>query len=68
MEKLLLIKYGELTTKKDNRNYFIKLLIKSIEEKLVGINYEIEKDYYRMFIHTDDIYMVLERIFLVFTK
>ena len=41
MEKLLLIKYGELTTKGDNRNYFIKLLVKSIVDKLVGINYEI---------------------------
>ena len=66
MEKLLLIKYGELTTKKDNRNYFIKLLVKSIEEKLVGINYEIEEDYYRMFIHTDDVYVVLDRLKSVF--
>lgn len=66
MEKLLLIKYGELTTKGDNRNYFINLLVKSIENKLVGINYEIENDYYRMFIHTDDIYMVLDRLKNVF--
>ena len=66
MEKLLLIKYGELTTKKDNRNYFIKLLVKSIEEKLVGINYEIEKDYYRMFIHTYDISLVLDKLKNIF--
>ena len=66
MEKLLLIKYGELTTKKDNRNYFIKLLVKSIEEKLVGINYEIEKDYYRMFIHTDDISLALDKLKNIF--
>ena len=66
MEKLLLIKYGELTTKKDNRNYFIKLLVKSIEEKLVGINYEIEKDYYRMFIHTEDISLALDKLKNIF--
>ena len=66
MEKLLLIKYGELTTKGDNRNYFIKLLVKSIVDKLVGINYEIEEDYYRMFIHTDDVYVVLDRLKSVF--
>ena len=66
MEKLLLIKYGELTTKKDNRNYFICFLVKSIENKLAGIDYKIEKDYYRMFIHTDDIYMVLDKLKSVF--
>lgn len=66
MEKLLLIKYGELTTKKDNRNYFINFLVKSIENKLAGIDYKIEKDYYRMFIHTDDIYMVLDKLKSVF--
>ena len=66
MEKLLLIKYGELTTKGDNRNYFIKLLVKSIIDKLVGLNYEIEEDYYRMFIHTNDVYVVLDRLKSVF--
>ena len=66
MEKLLLIKYGELTTKGDNRNYFICFLVKSIENKLLGLNYKIEKDYYRMFIHTDDVYEALNRLKNVF--
>ena len=26
MEKMILIKYGELTTKKGNRNFFVKTL------------------------------------------
>ena len=66
MEKLILIKYGELTTKKDNRNYFINLLVKSIESKLSDVNYRIEKDYYRMFIYTSDVDLVLSKIQGVF--
>ena len=34
MEKVILIKYGELTTKKGNRNFFVKTLTKNIENKL----------------------------------
>ena len=34
MKKVILIKYGELTTKKDNRNYFIRLLKRNIFDKL----------------------------------
>ena len=33
MKKVILIKYGELTTKKDNRNFFIKSLKKNIFSK-----------------------------------
>ncbi len=66
MEKLILIKYGELTTKKDNRNYFLNLLEKSINEKLEGISYKIEKDYYRMFIHTKEIDTIVNKLKCVF--
>ena len=34
MKKLILIKYGELTTKKDNRKMFIKLLANNIKNIL----------------------------------
>ena len=34
MDKLILIKYGELTTKKSNRLAFVKLLAKNIENIL----------------------------------
>ena len=37
MKKLLLIKYGELTTKKGNRKIFIKLLVNNIN----SINFRI---------------------------
>lgn len=66
MEKLILIKYGELTTKKDNRNYFLNSLEKSINEKLEGISYKIEKDYYRMFIHTKEIDKIINKLKNIF--
>ena len=34
MEKIILIKYGELTTKKGNRNFFVKTLKNNLEIKL----------------------------------
>ena len=34
MKRIILIKYGELTTKKDNRGFFIKTLRKNILNKL----------------------------------
>ncbi len=53
MEKVILIKYGELTTKKGNRNFFVKTLTKNIESKLQTYHIEIEKDLSRMYIHYD---------------
>ena len=54
MEKILMIKYAELTTKKDNRNFFINTLEKNIKSSLSDLNIEIIKDYYRMFIISND--------------
>ena len=34
MQKLIIIKYGELTTKKDNINFFLKSLKKNVEYAL----------------------------------
>ena len=53
MEKLIMIKYGELTTKKDNRKEFIKILMQNIE-RLIDNKIEIIKDNSRMFIKCDD--------------
>ena len=57
MRKVILIKYGELTTKKDNRNFFINKLKNNIFDKLSNYSFEIKDDYYRMFIipNEDDI-------------
>ena len=54
MKKVILIKYGELTTKKDNRNFFIKALKRNIYEKLSSFSFDIKEDYYRMFIYPKD--------------
>ena len=50
MNGLLLIKYGELTTKKGNRKFFIQTLEKNIRSILKKFNFEIEYDYVRMYI------------------
>ena len=55
MEKLILIKYGELTTKKDNRNFFVKTLTDNIKKKLEDTNISIEKTLSRMYIRYDSI-------------
>ena len=50
MEKLILIKYGELTTKKDNRKTFIKTLENNIKNKLIDFSIEIKSSMSRMYI------------------
>ena len=44
MERVILIKYGELTTKKGNRSFFVKTLVRNIEQKLKDYDVEIEQD------------------------
>ncbi|MBQ6135368.1 MAG: tRNA 4-thiouridine(8) synthase ThiI [Bacilli bacterium] len=48
MDRVILIKYGELSTKKDNRNYFIRTLYQNICDKLASYEVEIDKDRARM--------------------
>lgn len=62
MEKILMIKYAELTTKKDNRNFFINTLEKNIKSSLSDLNIEIIKDYYRMFIISNDYEETIKRL------
>ena len=50
MEKLILIKYGELTTKKDNRKFFVKTLENNIKNKLKDYIIKIESSMSRMYI------------------
>ena len=54
MKKLIIIKYGELTTKKDNINFFIKTLKNNLEETLSNYKCDISYDKGRMFIESDD--------------
>ena len=66
MEKMILIKYGELTTKKGNRATFIKLLVKNINNLLKGLDYKIRYDRVRMYISSDDIDLVISKLKNVF--
>ena len=69
MKKLILIKYGELTTKKANRNLFINILTQNIKESLKDYNIKLTKNRVRMFISVlnenefDEIINKLTKIF-----
>ena len=66
MKKIVIIKYGELTTKKDNINLFISTLRDEVKRALDGLSAEISYDKGRMFIGADDEYY--DKIILNFKK
>lgn len=68
MNKVILIKYGELTTKKSNRKFFINTLYNNILKKLKDLDVVISKDISRMYIEYDSINenLVLKRIGEIF--
>lgn len=57
MNRLILIKYGELTTKKQNRNLFINTLYQNIKKSLEYYPCQISKNRVRMFITCDEQYI-----------
>lgn len=68
MRRVILIKYGELSTKKGNRNFFIQTLYKNIKNKLREYQVTIYKDRARMYIEFQDaeleeIKSVIDKIF-----
>ncbi len=68
MKQIILIKYGELTTKKGHTKYFINCLYKNINHKLKGISVSIKLEMKRMFIELDDkdLDIVLDRLKYIF--
>ncbi len=68
MNRVIMIKYGELTTKKGNRKFFINTLYSNIKNKLKGLNVHIHKDISRMYIEFSDSELdeVLKRINNIF--
>lgn len=66
MEKLIIIKYGELSTKKDNINFFLKLLKDNITSTLKNIDCQISYDKGRMFIETSKIQECVDKLKFVF--
>ncbi len=66
MEKVILIKYGELSTKKDNINFFLTKLKDNISYVLKDEDASIDYDLGRMFIHTSNIDRVLNKVKNIF--
>ena len=66
MNKLIIIKYGELTTKKGNIKFFIKTLKKNIDDALKGFDYRIEYDNGRMFIFSYNLEQIEKKLEYVF--
>ena len=72
MERVILIKYGELSTKGDNRNFFINTLYNNLKSKLSSFDVKIHKDRARMYIELNeddlsDIEDVVSKIFGIHT-
>ncbi len=68
MRRVILIKYGELSTKKANRNFFIQTLYRNISDSLRNYEVKIHKDRARMYIEflekdLDSIKKVIDRTF-----
>lgn len=66
MKKVIIIKYGELSTKSDNINFFIKTLKKNIVYKADKYISDIRYDYGRMVIEPNDFDEVLKSVREVF--
>ena len=68
MEKILIIKYAELNTKKSNIHFFIKILKDNVTKALNGLSASVTYDKGRMFIEsTEDNYdLILSKVKNVF--
>ncbi len=67
MKKVILIKYGELSTKKDNINFFLVRLKENILAALKNMDVEIKYDLGRMFIYSEGDYdAVMNRVTKIF--
>lgn len=66
MEKVIIIKYGELSTKKDNIKFFLVTLKNNILEYLKGYDVKVSFDSSRMFIETTEFDKVIEALKKVF--
>ncbi len=66
MQKIIFLKYGELSTKKDNRNFFLKILHHNIQTVLPNVT--IKYDFGRMFIMPTEAYFeeILDKLKKIF--
>ena len=66
MNNLILIKYGELTTKKANRNTFTKLLASNIKNLLKNEEFNLKFDRVRMYIECNNADVIATKLKKVF--
>ena len=66
MNNLILIKYGELTTKKSNRLAFVKLLASNIEKVLKNEEYKLKYDRVRMYIECENTESIINKLIYIF--
>lgn len=68
MFRTLIVRYGEIALKGDNRSYFEKRLVKNMRDVLKGIDCKINKEHGRIFIEfePEDYDDILERVIKVF--
>ena len=55
MEKVIIIRYGEIFLKGKNRDYFESLLIKNIKHALFGLSYDFTRSQGRYFVENFDV-------------
>jgi len=66
MNKIVVIKYGELTTKKGNRKLFIDTLSRNVKWKLEGVECSVLSTRDRMYISSNDLDIVIEKLKYIF--
>lgn len=66
MSKLIIIKYGELTTKKGNLHFFLKTLKRNIVHQIKPLEAEIEYDGGRMYIKSPHLLAISSKLAFVF--
>ena len=68
MQKIIIIKYGELTTKKDNLNFFLKTLAQNITKTLGTLATNVYFDTGRMFVEAkeENISPIIEKLSKIF--
>src|SRR5574344_515306 len=66
MEKIIILKYGEISTKKDNINFFLKTLKKNIDFHLKDIEHDEKYDHGRMFIKSNNLDLIMNKLNYVF--
>ena len=68
MKKIIIVKYGELTTKKDNIGLFLSALKRNVDNALSGLNAKVVFDKGRMFVEpSEDNYdIILDKMQKIF--